>query len=102
MEEVVDSLVHCKKRLKSEKQKTRRLKQKVSNLKAVVDALHDKKLISTNRAEMLECSFGTVPKEIFQRIQEHKKGTNPGAYPDELKAFATTLQFYSTKAYYVC
>lgn len=89
-------LVHCKKWLKSEKQKTRRLNKNC--LWSVVDALHEKEIISTNCAEMIESSFGTVLKEIFQRILEYTKGKNPGAYPDELEAFATTLQFYSTKA----
>lgn len=99
MDETVDSLEKCKKQLKTEKQKTRRLKQKVSSLKSVVDSLREKNLISTNCAEMLESNFGAVPREIFERILDKKEGRNPGQYPEELKAFAMTLQFYSTKAY---
>ena len=48
---------------------------------------------------MLEANFGAVPKEMFERITKLKEGSNPGVYPDELKSFAMTLQFYLTKAY---
>jgi len=95
MDQNIDSLEQCQKRLKVEQQKTRRLKKKVSDLKTVVDSLKEKQMISSNCAEMLENNFGAVSKKLFERIAGQKTGT----YPEELKSFAMTLQFYSSKAY---
>ena len=48
---------------------------------------------------MLETTFSGVSKELMKRLVTQKKGKNPGAYPLELRSFAMTLKFYSTKAY---
>ena len=98
-DETIAELETCKKKLKVEQQKTRRLKRKVSSLKSVIDSLHDQNLISTNCAEMLESTFSGVPKEVFERISQPSNGRNSCAYPEDLRAFAMTLQFYSAKAY---
>lgn len=84
-----------RKRLKRQCQKSRRLKRKVSTLKGVTKELRKKMLISNQCASLLK-SINEVRKHILWTIQEGKKSAK---YLEELKQFATTLQFYSPKAY---
>ena len=95
----IDKLETCTKKLKVEQQKTRRLRKQVSDLNTVIDSLRNQHLISTNCAEMLESTFSGVPKEIFQRIIENSDSKHSNAFPEDLRSFAMTLQFYSAKAY---
>ena len=88
-----------KKRLQASQKKTRRLKKKVSSLQAVVNELRQKNLISDDSATILESTFSGVPEEMMKRLVKQKKNKKCGAYPPELRAFALTLKFYSTKAY---
>ena len=62
--------------------------------------LEELNLVSSNCAEMLEASFSGVPKQVMQRILRRQHNSKFRAeYPDELKSFAMTLQFYSARAY---
>ncbi|CAL9702423.1 unnamed protein product [Knipowitschia caucasica] len=88
-------LDHCRKRLRTEKQKTKRLKKTIHSLSAVIEELKDKRLISTGCSEMMENSFSGVTKEIITRME---KG-NKSKVSEELQCFALTLHFYSAKAY---
>ena len=63
----------------------------------MVDELKANNLVSGGCAELLEATFSSVPRELIKRLVSEK--ANPGAYPPELRAFAMTLKFYSTKAY---
>ena len=87
------------KKLKCSQQKTRRRNQKVSTLASVVSEFKEKYLINNDCATMLETTFSGVPKELMKRLVTQKKKKNLGAYPPELRSFAMTLKFYSTKAY---
>ena len=80
--------------------KVLRLRRNVVSLKSVVDSLRKERLVSEPCEEMLERTFSGVPLEVMKRIvsQKHKKLSRK-SYPPELRAFALTLQFYSTKAY---
>ncbi|GFN80520.1 THAP domain containing 9 [Plakobranchus ocellatus] len=95
-----DKTVQVKKQLKAEKQKTKRLNQKVTELNSVVNSLKDKGMISENCAEVLENTFNGVPKNIMLRVlQKGQNYKSRATYSEELKAFAMTLHFYSAKAY---
>lgn len=76
-------------------QKSRRLKKKISTLKDVTKELKKKLMISSECASLLE-SIDDVPKHILLNIQQGKKTAK---YSEELRQFATTLHFYSPKAY---
>ncbi|XP_054637995.1 THAP domain-containing protein 1-like [Dunckerocampus dactyliophorus] len=99
LDEAVGKLAGCKKKLKTEQQKARRLKRKVESLQGIVDTLQHEHIISTNCADILEGTFSGVTKEVLKRILGKKEGKGATAFPEELKAFAMTLQFYSEKAY---
>ena len=99
LDDLVDSATLLKKRLESSQKKVRRYRNKVSTLASVVSELKEKNLIGNDCATMLETTFSGVPKELMKRLVTQKKSKNPGAYPLELRSFAMTLKFYSTKAY---
>jgi len=96
LNDTINQLETSKKRLKLEQQKSRRLKQKVSSLNSVINSLQKEHLISSNCAEILDSTFSGVSKEVFARMLG---GKSRSEYPEELQAFAMTLQFYSSRAY---
>ena len=65
----------------------------------MVSEVKEKNLIHNDCATLLETTFSGVPKELMKRLVMQKKKKNLGAYPPELRSFALTLKFYSTKAY---
>ncbi|GFN88513.1 THAP domain containing 9 [Plakobranchus ocellatus] len=85
-----------KKKIKNVQQQSRRLAIKVANLSEIVQDLKNKNYVSDSCAELLEQSFSSVPLQLMKRILQ-KKGQ--GSFHPSLKAFANTLQFFSTKAY---
>ncbi len=96
---LVDKIENLQKKVKISQQKTRRRNRKVSTLASVVSELKEKNLINSDCAALLEMTFSGVPKELMKRLVSQKKKKNPGVYPLELRTFAMTLKFYSTKAY---
>ena len=78
-------------------QKSRRLKKKAKSLKDITKELSDKNLITSTCQEMLESNFFGVPFALLKRM--NLKSGKGSKYSPELKSFALTLQFYSSKAY---
>ncbi|CAB4037339.1 THAP domain-containing 9, partial, partial [Paramuricea clavata] len=99
VDDLTDKVGNLQKKLRLAQQKTRRRNKKVSTLTAVVSELREKNLINSDCATILESTFSGVPKELMKRLVTQKKKKNLGAYPPELRSFALTLKFYSTKAY---
>ena len=90
-------MTKLRKKLKTTQQKHAVLKKKVTSLKSIVKELKEKDLITSACEDMLERNFSDVPIALFKRMASNAgKGCK---YSPELKAFALTLQFYSTKAY---
>ena len=89
-----EKLCAARKKLRLNLQMTRRLKARVASLKNLIEVLQNKHLISSECASLL-CGLDDVPREIFQRLQNRKKTV----FSETLKQFATTLHFYSPKAY---
>ena len=95
-----DKYMKLNRKLQTSRMKVHRLKKNVVSLKSVVDSLRKERLVSEPCEEMLERTFSGVPLEVMKRIVSHKhKKLSRKSYPPELRAFALTLQFYSTKAY---
>lgn len=91
-------IITLKKKLKVAQQKSRRLKTKVTSLQSVVSQLREKNMISTSCEEILKTTFSDMPLAVMKRISSGKSGKGC-KYPPEIKSFALTLQFYSSKAY---
>ena len=90
-------VLKLKKKLKVKQQRARRLNRRVTSLKSIVKQLKEKQLISSACEEMLERNFSGVSIDLFKRMAFNAgKGCK---YSPQLKSFALTLQFYSSKAY---
>lgn len=77
----------------------RKLKIRISHLNTIIQHLK-KGSVSNEDIEVLEKLFGGIPLSIMRRILKNtneKRTTAP--YPDYMKAFASMLHFYSSKAY---
>ena len=97
LKKVKGQVTGLRRKLKVSRQKARRLKKTVISLKGVLKELKQQHLISDNCEEMLQRSFSRVPLSLLKRLQS---GSGRGSkYSPELKSFAVTLQFYSSKAY---
>ena len=95
-----DRCAALRKKLKLERQRTSRLRKRVNSLQTIVENLQKQHLVNEQCVEMLEQTFSGVPKQLMERIVKHTgKNVTRKSYPSELRAFALTLQFYSTKAY---
>ena len=91
------ALAQYKHKVKILRQKNRRLQLKVKSLQQLICNLHQKNLISQQAADNLQSSFSLPTLQLISRML---KGSRQGvSFPDELKAFALTLQFYSARAY---
>ena len=91
-----DTLSSVRRKLKSSEQKNRRLESKVETLQSVIDSLEERRIVSDSCAEQLSDCITGVPLDIMSRMIQNTKS---GTYSDNIKSFAMTLQFYSSKAY---
>ncbi|KAG5883100.1 hypothetical protein JTB14_010470 [Gonioctena quinquepunctata] len=84
-----------------EKEKNRRLRNKVSHLKEVVNDIRRKDLLSPNACDLLEKTFSGLPLAIMKRmLANSRRGkTVRQKYDEVIRSFAMTLHFYSSKAY---
>nr|XP_037278211.1 THAP domain-containing protein 6-like [Rhipicephalus microplus] len=102
-----DSAATVKRKLKLSLERERRLRRKVSSFNEIIDDLKHKQLISEDASAMLERCFMGIPLEVTKRLlkQTSSEGDKSSVklsrdkYFPALRAFALTLQFYSTKAY---
>ena len=76
-----------------------RLKKKVESLQTVVDELKKKNFVSNECAILLENTFSGVWRKMMERLVQQKKKKSSSVYPPELRSFAITLKYYSSKAY---
>ena len=86
-----------KKKLKTVQRKNRQLRKKVESLTDIVENLKKNSMISETCAELLETTYSGVPLHLMKRLISGRSSNV--TYHPALKAFALTLQFYSTKAY---
>ena len=72
----------------------------VKSLKVIVNQARKNKLLSENAQKNLRRKYSGITLEILNRKAEVKGKSGKGiAYNEDLKSFALTLQYYSTKAY---
>ena len=88
-----------KKKLKASQQKRRRLQANVISLKSVIKCLKEKSLISSHCESILHESLSGTALDLMERVVSRKKSDKRYRYSEELRSFAITLKFYSSKAY---
>lgn len=56
-------------------------------------------LLDTTGNQHLQSTFSPTVQQLLDRMELNCSGTTKSEYPPELRCFASTLQFYSSKAY---
>src|SRR6218665_66231 len=92
------ALAKYKHKVKILRQKNRRLQLKVESLQQLLCNLHQKDLISQEAADNMQSSFSLPTLQLITRMLKGRSRQGI-SFPEELKAFALTLQFYSARAY---
>ena len=71
------------------------MKRKIDTLSGMISALQKEQLISSSCAELLETNFSGIAKDLMSRLLNKKTEV----YSEDIKSFALTLQFFSSRAY---
>jgi hypothetical protein len=89
------------KKVKLFKQKTKKMQEKIESLNEVIDTLKQKSLINEYVGDILKEASSKVPAEIVKRLIKNSvsQKISREIYSPEMRCFAITLQFYSSKAY---
>jgi hypothetical protein len=98
---LVEEMSSLKKKIKLLQDNKRKLIEKCTALSDVIKAIKEKNIVSPSVSEILEQESLKVPAQLFQRIldSQGKKRCAEKLYTKELRAFAITLNFYSSRAY---
>ncbi|CAL1289336.1 unnamed protein product, partial [Larinioides sclopetarius] len=81
--------------IKRLKRENFRLTKKVASLQSLLQDIQNKLLITESAKSILEVSIQGTPAELL--LSRLKKPGSKQEYPAELRAFALTLHFYSSK-----
>lgn len=101
LDKATDVLVKYKKKIKTLQRTNQRKTKTCKTLTDVILELKENNLLSANGFQKLSDCGSRVPALLFQRLTDtkHQNCVSRKEYPDELKRFALTLQFYSSKGY---
>jgi Transposase protein len=88
-----------KKKLAAERKKTSFQKKRNRDLSSTLKTLKSKGLLESNGCDHLQSLLTPTLQELFQRLQTSGSAPRSRSFPPEIRVFASTLQFYSTKAY---
>jgi hypothetical protein len=88
-----------KQKLVAERKKSSFRKKKSENLKSALQTLKKKEILQSTGMEHLQGLLTPTLMQIFRRVEHQKERPSTAQYAPEIRVFASTLQFYSTKAY---
>jgi hypothetical protein len=89
-----------KRKIRSLQQQLRRKKAKQQTMADVIHELQQKQIIEQDDAEVMHSKFDGVQLSIFRDTKSNVSCVPCGRrYSDPVKEFATTLHYYSPKAY---
>ena len=89
-----------KRKIKSLQQQLRRTKSKQQTMVDIIKELQQKLILTPTDADVLHAKFDEIQLSIFRDTQNNISCSPCGRrYSDIVKEFATTLNYYSTKAY---
>ncbi|KAB0795036.1 hypothetical protein PPYR_11875 [Photinus pyralis] len=93
--------VKTRRKLYQAKKTVKSLKIKVRSLKTVIADLRKNQNLSEHALFHLEKSYEEIPDVLMARYLKNREArcTTREKYPEKLRSFACTLQFYSSKAY---
>jgi len=99
LQEAKTEIAILKKKLHAEKKKTSFHKRRNRDLSSVLKNLKSKGMLESEGTEHLQSLLTPAVQKIFSRLQKSKDYPTRQQYPPEIRIFASTLQFYSSKAY---
>ncbi|XP_071580085.1 uncharacterized protein [Temnothorax nylanderi] len=100
LEVLIEELHEKRKEVKHLRNKVGKLQKTVKDLRSLMKTLKDNKLITSTARNTLKSIESPALVAVVQKVLSGKHRFN--AFPSELKTFATTLHFYSPKAYQYC
>lgn len=96
---VQQHLGKARRKLYATKQVIRRKEKRIQNLQHLIGELKKRKLISEEAEQRLE-TFGELPDEILKEWNKNYRRVPSGRrYSENFRKFATTLHYYSPRAY---
>jgi hypothetical protein len=90
---------YLKKCLAAEKRKSKFQLKKNMTLDLALKNMKKKGVLESSSTEHLQSLVNPALQQIFNRIENQKEAPSTEEYPSEIRIFASTLQFYSAKAY---
>ena len=88
-----------KQKLAAERKKSSYRKKKSANLKSALQTLKKQEILQSTGMDHLQGLLTPTLKQIFRRVERQKERPSTAQYAPEIRVFASTLQFYFTKAY---
>jgi hypothetical protein len=89
-----------KRKIKSLQQQLRRTKAKQQTMADVIHEMEQKLIVTPEDAEYMHAEFDGIQLSIFRDVKNNVSCAPSGRrYSDVVKEFATTLNYYSPKAY---
>ena len=89
-----------KRKIKSLQQQLRRTKAKQQTMADVIHEMEQKLIVTPEDAEYMHAEFDGIQLSIFRDVKNNVSCAPSGRrYSDVVKEFATTLNYYSLKAY---
>ena len=95
-QEEIDAL---KVKLVAEQKKTSFQKKRNLNLKSTIESLKSTGLLEAGATDHLRSLLTPTLQELFDRVESSTTTQTSRMFPPELRVFASTLHFYSPKAY---
>jgi hypothetical protein len=88
-----------KRKIKSLQQQLRRTKAKQQTMADVIHEMEQKLIVTPEDAEYMHAEFDGIQLSIFRDVKNVSCAPSGRRYSDVVKEFATTLNYYSPKAY---
>ena len=88
-----------KKKLAAERKKSSFRKKTNANLQSALKSLKTAGTLESNSVEHLQGLLTPTLLQIFNRVHRQKERPSTAQYSPEIRVFASTLQFYSSRAY---
>ena len=97
---LISKNIMLQRKIKTLQQKVRRRNTKIKTLKQLINEIERKLMIARDEASLLHDNFDNVQLSVFNNTLQNTGRQEKGRrYNDTVKEFATTLYFYSPKAY---
>ena len=99
LEKAQEEIASLKGKLAAEQKKTSFQKKRNLNLKSTIESIRTSGLLEPGASDHLRSLLTPTLQELFDRVENSTTIPSSCLFPPELRVFASTLHFYSPKAY---